>query len=138
MIEIINFEEFREDQIPNTYGYISLGKFKFPDEFKGSIYIQSSYYKATCKLREKIVDLIIVQTGYFSDSAIVLGDLTNIPGDFLIDQEELYKVIGDKMKELNPRIDNPWSIDWHGVQGTSSSVSTINNFTCKVSYDTKS
>lgn len=138
MIEVINFEDFK-GQIPNTYGYISLGGFKLPDEFKESVYIQSDYYKATCRVGEKEVDLIIAQTGYFSNSAIVLGDLTNIPGEFLVDQEELYKALKDKIEKLNPKIDNPWSIDWSGVQGTTSTASSIvNNFTCKVDYVTKS
>jgi hypothetical protein len=135
MIEVINFEDFKE-QIPNTYGYISLGGFKLPDEFKKSIYIQSDYYKATCKVEEKTVDLIIAQTGYFSNSVIVLGDLTNIPGEFLVDQEELYTALEIEMEKLNPKIDNSWSIDWSGVQRTTSTV--FNNFTCKVDYVTKS
>lgn len=139
MIEIINFEDFK-GKVPNTYGYISLGGFKFSDEFKEGVYIQNDYYKATCKIGDKKIDLIIVQTGYFSNSAIVLGDLTNIPGDFLIDQEELYTAIKDKIKELNPKIDHAWIADWYGrVQGTNSSTSTaVNNFTCKVNYATKS
>lgn len=138
MIEIINLEDFK-GEIPNTYGYISLGGFKLPDEFKESIYIKSDYYKATCIVEDKKVDLIIVQTGYFCNSAIVLGDLTNIPGNLLIDQEELYAALIDKINKLNPNINNPWSIDWSGVQGTASITSNmINNFSLKVNYDTKS
>lgn len=142
MIEIINFEDI-QGQIPNTYGYFSLGGFKFPDKFKESIYIQSSYYKVKCKVGDKIVDLIVVQTGYFSDSAIVLGDLTNIPGDFLVDQEELYTALKDKIEKLNPKVDDFLDVDKYGVFGfqgtTSTSASTtVNNFTCKVDYVTKS
>lgn len=138
MIEIIDFKDIQE-QIPDTYGYISLGGFKFPDKFKESIYIQNGYYKATCKIGEKTVDLIIVQTGYFSDSAIVLGDLTNIPGEFLVDQEELYKALFDKIDSIC--IHKEKENDWKNViyQGTTSTASSIvNNFTCKVDYVTKS
>lgn len=138
MIEVINFEDFK-GQIPNTYGYISLGGFKLPDEFKKSIYIQSDYYKATCKVEEKTVDLIIAQTGYFSNSVIVLGDLTNIPGEFLVDQEELYTALEIEMEKLNPKIDISRSIDWSGVEWIQGTTSTVfNNFTCKVDYVTKS
>lgn len=131
MIKVINFEGFKE-QLPNTYGYISLGGFKLPDEFN---YIQSAYYKATCKIGERTVDLIIVQAGYFSDSVIVLGDLTNIPGEFLVDQKELYMALEIEMEKLNPKIDQ-WMVNWSEVPGTTSTID--NNFTCKVDYVTKS
>lgn len=134
MIEIIDFEDFK-GKIPNTYGYISLGGFKLPDEFKEGV--QNDYYKATCKIDEKKVDLIIVQAGYFCNSVIVLGDLTNIPGNFLVDQEELYTALKNKMEKLTPEVDNPWSIDWSGVSsimhGTTSTTSTSgNNFKFRV------
>ena len=142
MIEIIDFKDI-QGQIPNTYGYISLGGFKFPDKFKESIYIQSGYYKVTCKVGEKTIDLIVVQTGYFSDSAIVLGDLTNIPGEFLIDQEELYTSLKDKIEKLNPKVEDFLDVDRYGVfgfQGTTSTAasSIINNLTCQIDYVTKS
>lgn len=134
MIEIIDFEDFK-GEIPNTYGYISLGGFKFPEEFKKTVYIQSDYYKATCKVGGKIIDLIIAQTGYFCNSAIVLGDLTNIPGDFLIDQEELHVALRNKIEESAQRINiDQLSIGWEDYQGTTTST-TVNNFTY---YDTKS
>lgn len=137
MIEIINLEEFKKGQIPNTYGYISLGGFKFPEEFKKTVYIQSDYYKATCKVGEKIIDLIIAQ---FCNSAIVLGDLTNIPGDFLIDQEELHVALRNKIEESIQRISiiDQWSIGWEDYQRTTTSTAAptiVNNFTY---YDTKS
>lgn len=134
MIEVINFEGFKE-QIPNTYGYISLGGFKLPDIFKESVYIQSNYYKATCRIGERTIDLIIAQTGYFSNSVIVLSDLTNIPGEFLVDQGELYTALEIEMEKLNPKID-PWRVNWSEVPGTTSTID--NNFTCKVDYVTKS
>ena len=137
MIEIINLEEFKKGQIPNTYGYISLGGFKFPEEFKKTVYIQSDYYKATCKVGEKIIDLIIA---HFCNSAIVLGDLTNIPGDFLIDQEELHVALRNKIEESTQRISiiDQWSIGWEDYQRTTTSTAAptiVNNFTY---YDTKS
>lgn len=128
MIEIIDFGDFKE-KIPNTYGYISLGEFKLPDEFE---YIQKDYYyKATCKIGEKTIDLIVVQ---IYNSATVLGDLTNIPGNFLVDQEELYTALRNKIKELTLRINDQWGIGWKDTTSTTTS-SITNNFTY---YDTKS
>ena len=147
MIEVINLMPYQE-KIPNTYGYISLGGFELPKKFDKTLYYLEDYFKAICKVDNKEFDLIIVHGR--SNQAIVLGDLTNIPGNLLIDQEELYYELKEKIEELHPFSDdhNPWfwtmedTLSVLGtpcVQGTTaSSVLSTKNYTVKVDYGTKS
>ena len=151
MIEVINLMPYQE-KIPNTYGYISLGGFELPKKFDKTLYYLEDYFKAICKVDNKEFDLIIVHGR--SNQAIVLGDLTNIPGNLLIDQEELYYELKEKIEELHPFSDdhNPWfwTIEdktWEatlsvlrtpGVQGTASSLLPNKNYIIKVDYGTKS
>ena len=151
MIEVINLMPYQE-KIPNTYGYISLGGFELPKKFDKTLYSLEDYFKAICKVDNKEFDLIIVQGRY--NQAIVLGDLTNIPGNLLIDQEELYYELKEKIEELHPFSDyhNPWFwtiedktmestfsvLGTPGVQGTASSVLPDKNYIIKVDYGTKS
>ena len=146
MIEVINLMPYQE-KIPNTYGYISLGGFELPKKFDKTLYSLEDYFKAICKVDNKEFDLIIVHGR--SNQAIVLGDLTNIPGNLLIDQEELYYELKEKIEELHPFSDdhNPWFwtmedtlsvLGTPGVQGTASSVLLNKNYIIKVDYGTKS
>lgn len=152
MIEVINLMPYQE-KIPNTYGYISLGGFELPKKFDKTLYSLEDYFKAICKVDNKEFDLIIVHGR--SNQAIVLGDLTNIPGNLLIDQEELYHELKEKIEELHPFSDdhNPWFwtigdktmeatfsvLGTPGVQGTTASnVLSTKNYTVKVNYGTKS
>lgn len=152
MIEVINLMPYQE-KIPNTYGYISLGGFELPKKFDKTLYYLEDYFKAICKVDNKEFDLIIVHGRY--NQAIVLGDLTNIPGNLLIDQEELYYELKEKIEELHPFYDdqNPWFwtiedntmeatlsvLGTPGVQGTTaSSVLPDKNYIIKVDYGTKS
>ena len=146
MIEVINLMPYQE-KIPNTYGYISLGGFELPKKFDKTLYSLEDYFKAICKVDNKEFDLIIVHGR--SNQAIVLGDLTNIPGNLLIDQEELYYELKEKIEELHPFSDdhNPWfwtmedTLSVLGtpvVQGTASSVLPDKNYIIKVDYGTKS
>lgn len=149
MIEVINLMPYQE-KIPNTYGYISLGGFELPKKFDKTLYYLEDYFKAICKVDNKEFDLIIVHGR--SNQAIVLGDLTNIPGNLLIDQEELYYKLKEKIEELHPFYDdqNPWFwtiedeatlsvLGTPGVQGTTaSSVLPDKNYIIKVDYGTKS
>lgn len=148
MIEVINLMPYQE-KIPNTYGYISLGGFELPKKFDKTLYSLEDYFKAICKVDNKEFDLIIVHGR--SNQAIVLGDLTNIPGNLLIDQEELYYELKEKIEELHPWFPWFWTIDdktmeatlsvlgTPGVQGTTASnVLSTKNYTVKVNYDTKS
>lgn len=148
MIEVINLIPYQE-KIPNTYGYISLGGFELPKKFDKTLYSLEDYFKAICKVDNKEFDLIIVHGR--SNQAIVLGDLTNIPGNLLIDQEELYSELKKKIEELHPFSDdqNPWFwtiegntlsvLSTPGVQGTTASnVLSTKNYTVKVNYGTKS
>ena len=146
MIEVINLMPYQE-KIPNTYGYISLGGFELPKKFDKTMYSFEDYFKAICKVDNKEFDLIIVHGR--SNQAIVLGDLTNIPGNLLIDQEELYYELKEKIEELHPFSDdhNPWfwtmedTLSVLGtpvVQGTASSVLPDKNYIIKVDYGTKS
>ena len=146
MIEVINLMPYQE-KIPNTYGYISLGGFELPKKFDKTLYSLEDYFKAICKVDNKEFDLIIVHGR--SNQAIVLGDLTNIPGNLLIDQEELYSELKEKIEELHPFSDdhNPWfwtmedTLSVLGtpvVQGTASSVLPDKNYIIKVDYGTKS
>ena len=148
MIEVINLMPYQE-KIPNTYGYISLGGFELPKKFDKTLYSLEDYFKAICKVDNKEFDLIIVHGR--SNQAIVLGDLTNIPGNLLIDQEELYYELKEKIEELHPFSDdhNPWFWTMEdtlsvlgtpsvGVQGTASSVLPDKNYIIKVDYGTKS
>lgn len=146
MIEVINLMPYQE-KIPNTYGYISLGGFELPKKFDKTLYSLEDYFKAICKVDNKEFDLIIVHGR--SNQAIVLGDLTNIPGNLLVDQEELYSELKKKIEELHPFSDdhNPWfwtmedTLSVLGtpvVQGTASSVLPDKNYIIKVDYGTKS
>lgn len=152
MIEVINLMPYQE-KIPNTYGYISLGGFELPKKFDKTLYYLEDYFKAICKVDNKEFDLIIVHGS--SNQAIVLGDLTNIPGNLLVDQEELYSELKKKLEELHPFSDdhNPWfwtiedktmeaTLSVLGtpcVQGTTaSSVLPDKNYIIKVDYGTKS
>ena len=146
MIEVINLMPYQE-KIPNTYGYISLGGFELPKKFDKTLYSLEDYFKAICKVDNKEFDLIIVHGR--SNQAIVLGDLTNIPGNLLIDQEELYYELKEKIEELHPFSDdhNPWFwtmedtlsvLGTPGVQGTASSILPDKNYIIKVDYGTKS
>ena len=150
MIEVINLMPYQE-KIPNTYGYISLGGFELPKKFEKTLCYLEDYFKAICKVDNKEFDLIIVHGG--SNQAIVLGDLTNIPGNLLVDQEELYSELKKKIEELHPFSDdyNPWFciddktiestfsvLGTPGVQGTASNVLSTKNYTVKVDYGTKS
>ena len=146
MIEVINLMPYQE-KIPNTYGYISLGGFELPKKFDKTLYSLEDYFKAICKVDNKEFDLIIVHGR--SNQAIVLGDLTNIPGNLLVDQEELYSELKKKIEELHPFSDdhNPWFwtmedtlsvLGTPGVQGTASSVLPDKNYIIKVDYGTKS
>ena len=142
MIEVINLMPYQE-KIPNTYGYISLGGFELPKKFDKTLYYLEDYFKAICKVDNKEFDLIIVHGR--SNQAIVLGDLTNIPGNLLVDQEELYSELKKKIEELHSWF---WTMEDTlsvlgtpsvGVQGTiASNVSSTKNYTVKVNYDTKS
>ena len=86
-------------ELPNTYGYISLGNFSCGPDIFGV----NAYFKASCKIKEKCFDLIIITSGTLLDiQALVLGDLTNIPGDLLVNNEELFKNLKEYIKQDKP------------------------------------
>lgn len=99
MIEVLNIKEY-DGELPNTYGYISLGNIVIPNTYSGDLYLQSSYFRAECKLGKKDFGLIICRLGNYSNIAIVLGDLPDIPGNLLIDQTELFNNLKIELNKL--------------------------------------
>lgn len=149
MITISNIKEYTGN-IPNTYGYISLGNIILPDNYYYTefLYSGSLYFKAECELNNKKFDLIIYRLGNYSDKAIVLGDLPDIPGNLLLDQTELFNSLRIELKKFKPDnilggINSPYrscsEIDQVPVNQLSTRFSSttqeINN---PLYYDTKS
>lgn len=100
MIEVLNFKSFPFKEDLKTYGYISLGEFELPFTYQCRTDLRGGHYEATCKLRDKTFDIIIIQVGFYQQSALVLADLTNMPGDLLIDSEELFKLLKNELIRL--------------------------------------
>jgi hypothetical protein len=100
MIEILDFKSFPYKEDLKTYGYISLGEFELPFVYQSRTDLRGGHFEATCKLRDKTFDIFIIQVGFYQQSALVLADLTNMPGDLLVDQEELFKLLKNELLRM--------------------------------------
>lgn len=147
MITIKNLDPITE--APETYGYISLGTFKSnPDDL-----VKPGIYKGECESSGKSFDLYLFQIGYTGNYTI-LGDLTCIPGNTLVDNQEIIEALEKKLEaeemlrlskyylKMEHDIYNPLpSTTINGVstgtQGTTTISSQTKNFIFKVNYDSR-
>ena len=94
----------RVDKVPNTYGYISLGNFCLNYDKLLSIYSEfftGSIYSMIWNFNNKKFEIYAIPIG--SGIYFVLGNIDCLPGELLVNPEE---ILSDIRKELEQYIDN--------------------------------
>ena len=147
MIKIKNLYYIIE--APETYGYISLGTLCVNRGIGDLIdLLRPSIYKGECESSGKSFDLYLFKIGTAGNYA-VLGDLTCIPGNTLVDNQELLEVLKNELESRIPYLNNDYlrteqnifdpfngvSTEIYTPSGTKIVSDPTKNFTFKVDYD---
>lgn len=97
MIEVLEYKANNE-KYPDTFGYMSLGSMTL--EKKTSCYF--TFITMKCLYLGKKFELILLNS-FFTGELLVLGNLDNLPGNFIANREEFMrelKSIFESKKEL--------------------------------------
>ena len=86
MIEVLECKTSSE-KYPDTFGYMSLGSM----ELGGNILCYYSFLTIKCLYLNKEFELILLSSFFTSGELLVLGNLDNLPGDFIADREEFMR-----------------------------------------------
>ena len=96
MITIKNLDPIKE--APETYGYISLGTLRINRDTGDIIdMLRPGIYKGECDSSGKAFDLYLFKIGA-TGSYAVLGDLTCVPGNTLVDNQELLEILKNELE----------------------------------------
>lgn len=144
MITIKNLDPITE--APETYGYISLGTLGVNRYTRDLVdMLRPSIYKGECDSSGKVFDLYLFKIGATRNYAI-LGDLTCIPGNTLIDNQELLEALEKKLEAKEWYLEKEHNIynrlNLPTINGASTSIyspgnTTILDPTFKVNYDSQ-
>lgn len=99
MIEVLEYKVTCE-KYPDTFGYMSLGTMTLN---KSKTYY-FSFIRMKCLYLKKEFELILLDS-FFTGEILVLGNLDNLPGNFIADREEF-------MRELKFIIEEKTQISW--------------------------
>ena len=99
MIEVLEYKVTGE-KYPDTFGYMSLGTMTLN---KSKTYY-FSFIRMKCLYLKKEFELILLNS-FFTGEILVLGNLDNLPGNFIADREEF-------MRELKFIIEEKTQISW--------------------------
>lgn len=106
MIKIKNLDHITE--APETYGYISLGTLCVNRDTGDLIdMLRPSIYKGECDSSGKAFDLYLFKIGTTGNYA-VLGDLTCVPGNTLVDNQELLEALKNELESIMPYLNNDY------------------------------
>lgn len=98
MIEVLEYKVTGE-KYPDTFGYMSLGTMTLN---KSKTYY-FSFIRMKCLYLKKEFELILLNS-FFTGEILVLGNLDNLPGDFIADREEfmreLKSIIEDEKSQI--------------------------------------
>ena len=104
MITIKNLDHITE--APETFGYISLGTLCINRDAGDLIdMLRPSIYKGECESSGKEFDLYLFKIGTTGNYA-VLGNLTCIPGNTLVDNQELLEALKNELESIMPYLNN--------------------------------
>lgn len=106
MIKIKNLDHITE--APETYGYISLGTLCVNRDTGDLIdMLRPSIYKGECESSGRAFDLYLFKIGT-TGSYSVLGDLTCVPGNTLVDNQELLEALKNELESRMPYLNNDY------------------------------
>lgn len=106
MITIKKLDHITE--APETYGYISLGTLCVNRDTGDLIdMLRPSIYKGECESSGKEFDLYLFKIGTTGNYA-VLGDLTCVPGNTLVDNQELLEALKNELESIMPYLNNDY------------------------------
>lgn len=106
MIKIKNLDHITE--APETYGYISLGTLCVNRDTGDLIdMLRPSIYKGECESSGKSFDLYLFKIGT-TGSYAVLGDLTCVPGNTLVDNQELLEALKNELESRMLYLNNDY------------------------------
>lgn len=100
MIEVLEYKTSSE-KYPDTFGYMSLGSMIL-EENNNSYF---SFLTMKCLYLKKEFELILLNS-FFTGELLVLGNLDNLPGNFIADREEF-------MKELKSIVESKKYLIFH-------------------------
>lgn len=96
----------RITEAPETYGYISLGTLCVNRDTGDLIdMLRPSIYKGECDSSGKAFDLYLFKIGSTGGYA-VLGDLTCVPGNTLVDNQELLEALKNELEVRTSYLNN--------------------------------
>lgn len=106
MITIKNLDPITE--APETYGYISLGTLCINRDTGDIIdMLRPGIYKGECDSSGKAFDLYLFKIGT-TGSYSVLGDLTCVPGNTLVDNQELLETLKNELEARTSYLNNDY------------------------------
>ena len=98
MIEVLEYKTSSE-KYPDTFGYMSLGSMILEENNNGYF----SFLTMKCLYLKKEFELILLNS-FFTGEILVLGNLDNLPGNFIADREEfmreLKSIIEDEKSQI--------------------------------------
>lgn len=104
MITIKNLDPITE--APETFGYISLGTLCINRDAEHLIdMLRPGIYKGECDSSGKTFDLYLFKIGA-TGSYAVLGDLTCVPGNTLVDNQELLETLKNELEVRTSYLNN--------------------------------
>ena len=106
MIKIKKLDRITE--APETFGYISLGTICINRDSGDLIdMLRPGIYKGECESSGKEFDLYLFKIGSTGNYA-VLGDLTCVPGNTLVDNQELLEALKNELESIMPYLNNDY------------------------------
>lgn len=85
MIEVLEYKT-SSGKYPDTFGYMSLGSMILEENDIGYF----SFFTMKCLYLEKEFELILINS-FFTKELLVLGNLDNLPGNFIADRKEFMR-----------------------------------------------
>ena len=103
MIEVLEYKESSE-KYPDTFGYMSLGSMILEKHNVGYF----SFLTMKCLYLKKEFELILLNS-FFTGELLVLGNLDNLPGNFIADREEFMRELKSILESKKNLFFNCWS-----------------------------
>ena len=120
MIEVLEYKE-NSEKFPDTFGYMSLGSIIL-EEYNISYF---SLITMKCLYLKKEFELILLNP-FFTRELLVLGNLDNLPGNFIADREEFMREL-KSILESKKYIINSWLEDNRFIGRYQTDIDTIYN-----------
>lgn len=120
MIEVLEYKE-NSEKFPDTFGYMSLGSIIL-EEYN---ICNFSFITMKCLYLKKEFELILLNP-FFTRELLVLGNLDNLPGNFIADREEFMREL-KSILESKKYIINSWLEDNRFIGRYQTDIDTIYN-----------